>query len=223
MSWISLLKRITCAGLMMALLAVVGCSETPSPLSSDETQLSDASSAPTLLRFGAGVESAAKSMGDDDDEADDDEANDDGAYGDESALATSAFIGPKGGKLKIKDKGPKENEDGSKAHASLSVELQIPRGALDDEEEISMSVSGYLLSELVIAFAPSGLEFATDARLKIKLGRDRVDLDAATLYGVHMTEAGETQIVLVEVEVKGSGDVNLNVRVPGFSRYSLGE
>ena len=152
------------------------------------------------------------------------EVGDDVAVDDyENGLTTSAIIGPKGGKLKIKDKGPKKDEDGSKLHAALSVELKIPKDALDVEEEISMRVSGYFLSELIIAFAPGGLDFAEDARLKIRLERDRVDLDAATLYGVHTTHTGETEVVLVEVEAKGSGDVILNVRVPGFSRYSLGE
>ena len=226
MSWIGVLKRITCASLMMGLLAIVGCSETPSPVSSSESQLSDASSASALLRFGAGGQPAAKSMGDDDDDDgdDDDGDGDDVAVDDyENGLTTSAIIGPKGGKLKIKDKGPKKDEDGSKLHAALSVELKIPKDALDVEEEISMRVSGYFLSELIIAFAPGGLDFAEDARLKIRLERDRVDLDAATLYGVHTTHTGETEVVLVEVEAKGSGDVILNVRVPGFSRYSLGE
>ena len=231
MSWIGVLKRITCASLMMGLLAIVGCSETPSPVSSSESQLSDASSASALLRFGAGGQPAAKSMGDDDDDdGDDDDGDDDDGDGDdvavddyENGFTTSAIIGPKGGKLKIKDKGPKKDEDGSKLHAALSVELKIPKDALDVEEEISMRVSGYFLSELIIAFAPGGLDFAEDARLKIRLERDRVDLDAATLYGVHTTHTGETEVVLVEVEAKGSGDVILNVRVPGFSRYSLGE
>ena len=226
MSWIGVLKRITCASLMMGLLAIVGCSETPSPVSSSESQLSDASSASALLRFGAGGQPAAKSMGDDDDDDgdDDDGDGDDVAVDDyENGFTTSAIIGPKGGKLKIKDKGPKKDEDGSKLHAALSVELKIPKDALDVEEEISMRVSGYFLSELIIAFAPGGLDFAEDARLKIRLERDRVDLDAATLYGVHTTHTGETEVVLVEVEAKGSGDVILNVRVPGFSRYSLGE
>jgi hypothetical protein len=52
--------------------------------------------------------------------------------------------------------------------------------------------------------------------------RDRVDVDTEALIGIHEWEGG-SETVGIQVEVQGNGDVVINMRVPGFSRYGLGE
>lgn len=235
MSRFDVTKLLAIAALLVALLAISGCSQDSTPTASeDQARLESVAVPSAVLSFGAGPEPAAKVMDDDEDDDDDGEDDSDGRKGrdrrdrdddgeeDDGDLTDTDEIGPKGGKLKVKDEGPKLNPDGSRAKAKLEVEFKIPKDALEDEQIISMTVSGYYLSELEIAFTPAGLAFAEEAQLKIKVDRDRVDLDVATLYGIHSSAAGD-QVVLVDVEVKGGGDVILNVRVPGFSRYGLGE
>jgi hypothetical protein len=116
-------------------------------------------------------------------------------------------IGPSGGKVRIRERGKKG--------AFLKVVLRVPRGAMVDQETVVMAVKGWNLSELVIGFGPSGLEFLKDARLSILLGNGQVDLDLSTLEAYHDGQE-------VPVQVRGSRKVRIWVKVPGFSRYSLG-
>ena len=222
-------RRLSLAALAMALLAIAACGEnsTPTASSTDQSRLTSPDSSPAVFSFGSAVEPAAKKKKEKEEkeekeekkESGDRERNSDGEDGDLTAIET---IGPEGGRLTVKHEGPEKNDDGSKAKTKLEVEFQIPRGALSGDEQITMEVKGYWLSELEILFTPAGLDFDKDARLQIKVERDRVDLDPGTLHVIHTSAEGE-QVVDVDVEVTRSGNVVLNIRVPGFSRYGLGE
>ena len=126
-----------------------------------------------------------------------------------------AWIGSAGGSLYIEDTAGGSRED-------LIVQLSVPRGALAEPHEITMTVRGYLLSELVVEFRPGGLEFLTDATLEIVLGLDRVDVDTQTLTVEHVYDDGTVEEAQLDaLHLSGKRKLTIIAYVPGFSRYGL--
>lgn len=104
----------------------------------------------------------------------------------------------------------------------LYVSFTTPNGAVTEPTEITMTVIGNRLSNLVIAFQPGGLVFETPASLWVKLGSDLVDVDTATLTVWHEYSDGtvEETTVLTSHEYK-NGYYEFTAEIPGFSRYGL--
>lgn len=218
------MNRVCAAALRLAapalLLAAVSCSLDAAPTTPAGADLDQA--APTVVYAFRGAPAPAGKAADRDGRSWwwQDSAIDPGPSG---PWTDSRLIGPRGGTLKIQDWGRRRSAEGQRLQEQLAVEFSVPRGALPSPQALTMTVTGYWLSELEVAFQPSGLRFDREARLRIHLGRDRVDVDTATLRAFHWDNGTETVEVAIEVQAQGNGDVVIQVRVPGFSRYSLGE
>ncbi len=104
----------------------------------------------------------------------------------------------------------------------LYVSFTTPNGAVTEQTEITMTVIGNRLSDLVIAFQPGGLVFETPASLWVKLGADLVDVDTATLTVWHEYSDGtvEETTVVTSHQYK-NGYYEFTAEIPGFSRYGL--
>ena len=104
----------------------------------------------------------------------------------------------------------------------LYVSFTVPNGAVSEPTEITMTVIGNRLSDLVILFQPGGLLFETPTSLWVKLGSDLVDVDTATLTVWHEYSDGtvEEATVLTSHEYK-NGYYEFTAEIPGFSRYGL--
>jgi hypothetical protein len=201
MSPIDTTKRFVLALPLMALLAIAGCSTDSSPTASIDAEGIEATAPTAVFSLGYGAGPAAKSMGAD------------VATGDRGARHARKGIGPRGGMVIVRE---------GRGADKLNVTLLVPARSVR-ETEIDMVVSGDRLSNLSIAFAPGGLEFVRKATLRIRLGRNRVDSDVRTIPVVHTSSTGEVTTHHVRVNHKSNGDVVINIRIPGFSRYSLGE
>lgn len=210
---------LAAASLLVGAFGLMGCSSDTAP-TAVEWDFDDGDQDAVVFGFSSGVVPAGKSAGDDSDDGIDDDP------GGTSFWTAGRWIGPRGGKIRIRDKGRKRDDDGNKLREFISVDFSVPKGALDERAPIRMAVRGYYLSQLAIGFRPSGLEFNKDAKLKIHLGRDRVDVDATTIEVTHTwVEDGvtHTETMKYDVDVNGHGDAVIQIRIPGFSRYSLGD
>ena len=205
---------------LLVLAGLVGCGTDQSPMASqDEAQLVPAEGKSVLTFSTDAFQPAAKKGKKDkeDEEAEEDE-EDEEAEDDEKAegeeKSAKKKIGKRGGSLKVDLRNERGGQD------DIKVKFTVPKDALEENEEISMTVTGTTLSDLVIVFTPSGLIFREDARLDIKLGKDLVDLELDELVVAH-TDVNGT-VTLFGLVVKEDDEVEISIRVPGFSRYSLG-
>ena len=128
----------------------------------------------------------------------------------------------------------------------LSVVLKIPKYAVNDEILITMGLWPASLSELVIELGPSPLYFNKDAKLRIDLNADFVDIPLADLEALVVSDDGLVEdATLVSVETHGGDDgddddgddddgdddgddgssgfesITIKIAVPHFSRYGL--
>ena len=134
-----------------------------------------------------------------------------------SPRTVSAVCDASGGYLKVEDLGGKGPTD------NLIVEFRVYRDALVEPVEITMTVTGNTLSELVVAFEPGGLEFLKDADLVVTIGNDLVDTEAELLQVQHHYSDGTIETAQIKsLKMVGKSRINMHVFVPGFSRYSLG-
>ena len=194
--------------LILALIALVGlwgCGTNGSPVSPDAEISPPPSGERSYLVFSTrGIQRAAKL-----------------AAVPEEGLTVSRVIGPRGGRLAVRDREKRGHRD------DLKVELRIPRKALSEKVEISMTVYGNLLSELVAAFEPGGLVFARDAVLLFDLGADRVDIPLSEITAYHVDDSGhaeEARIISIKTYGRDGEDyerIAIRIEVPGFSRYGL--
>ncbi|MBT4101737.1 MAG: hypothetical protein HN559_05845 [Gemmatimonadetes bacterium] len=143
---------------------------------------------------------------------------------------TSGLFDKAGGSLKIgvEIDHPATGVALAKAEAAnITVGFSVPEGALFTTEKITMTVFGDGLPGLAVGFAPGGLEFVEAATLRIRIDRSLVDeriLEKdGSILGFHHHDDGTIE----EADIVKSGfDGNsyiVVIRVPGFSRYSLGE
>ena len=134
----------------------------------------------------------------------------------------SKMIGPEGGTLMVSYRGGRGGKDNVRAR------FTVPRNALPAPVEISMTleVDTQDLSYVKVIFGPSGLKFDIPAQLKVKLGRDVAKgIGYQSMVGLHHSKKPDDAGELVE-EVPltiepGWLDVEVQMQVPGFSRYSL--
>ena len=172
-------------GLALA-LAAFGCGVDRSPTSSDiDTASPPDGDGKIYLVFSPQALSAAKVL-------DDDDEDDDG-----DLLSTSKVAKPnKKTRLKIEDDG-------------LSLELRIPKGAVDEPVLITMAVEPAPLSWLVVQLGPSGEIFNPDAMptLKLELDAELVDMDLSSLEAAVASSDGVlADATIVSIETHGDDD-----------------
>ena len=152
----------------------------------------------------------------------------------------SQFIGPEGGRLMVRYLGGKGGKD------NVQAKFIVPRNALAAPTEISMTleVDTQDMSYVKLIFTPSGLKFDIPAILKIKLGKDMAELlGFQSMVGLHAKKRpkpvgggddddddGDDDDDDDDYEVDGEVPltiepehyyVEVEMLVPGFSRYSL--
>lgn len=104
----------------------------------------------------------------------------------------------------------------------LNVLFQVPNGSLSEGVQITMTVYGNYLSDLVIAFQPGGLVFVKDALLLIQVGSGLVDVDTSALTVWHEYGDGTVEEAGLELyENTGTGVVEVQAAVSSFSRYGI--
>lgn len=128
----------------------------------------------------------------------------------------TATIGDAGGYLQVTDDGPDSRD-------RLVVKLDVPRGALDSDETITMEVFGGRLNELEIHFIADDLVFSRDATLSLKLESDLYSPDELLGLTVeHWDDDGNfIESIDPEVTIDDEGTVSIKIRVPSLSRYAL--
>jgi len=132
--------------------------------------------------------------------------------------STTATIWPNGGGMLDLD----DFNDSSTLDDNLKATLVVPNRAVSEPVEITMTVHGNYLSDLVIAFKPGGLVFAKDAELRVQLGQTLVDVDVNTLQVWHEYSDGTVEKTEVTaLKTYKNGWTYLTVAVSGFSRYGL--
>lgn len=207
-------KSILSSLALAALLA--GCGVEHSPTAQDQAAGARLQDGQALLSFGAPQEGAAKSVA---------FRKNNRFYSSEVGAAKSATfktkegrtvsgdIGVEGGKLCVVERGGGPEDD-------LIAEFKVPAGALEQTQHITMTVYGDLLSELVVGFQPSGLEFLKSATLELTVGIDRVDVSGETLVIWHIYEDGTAEEAMATAVLKKNGNsLVIQVVVDGFSRY----
>jgi len=140
----------------------------------------------------------------------------------EEGTSVSRTIGPRGGRLVLTDRGP------GRLPSLLRAELGVPRGALDERVDITMTLYGHVLSQLVAVFQPGGLVFQRNAVLSFQLTADRVDIPLSDITVYHIDDSGHTEearIISVRTYGRRPGGeyagIVIKIAVPGFSRYGL--
>ena len=135
-----------------------------------------------------------------------------------NSRTASQLFDANGGQFEILvPQGPNDKDD-------IYARFTVPAGALTEAVEITMTVHGTSHEDLVIEFAPGGLEFLIDAELDLWLGADIVAYYYTSLVIWHVHDDGtseETYPLSISQQGRNS-TVKYKVAIPGFSRYSTG-
>ena len=122
-----------------------------------------------------------------------------------------------GGTLVVEDNnGPAAGDD---LKITFTISEEAADDLFDDNIQITMTVYGNTLSELVVAFTPGGLVFPIAVELKLELGSDLVDMSLATLKAIH-TYHGREEPARITV-IGGRVTTVIYISIPSFSRYGL--
>lgn len=192
---------------LLGLVFATSCDMDHSPMAQGEESVAPAGK--TYLRFAPGATARAAKVLGGDEESDGDEKSD-------KKHTQTKRIGPEGGTLKVGEKYGKGGRD------DLMVFFHVPEGALDEKVEITMRLRGDNLENLVLEFSPEGLRFNIPAQLRIKLGKDRVNLPIESVVALHQNADGSVeQVEILRIEEERDS-YWIIVEVPGFSLYSLG-
>lgn len=138
--------------------------------------------------------------------------------------ASGWFTPEQGGSLNVKF----ANNYGSWTDVRLkSATFQVDPGAIAAKTLITMDVTtGYTIDDVSVKFGPSGLTFNPEATLTLvfwggsTLSEEELRLREA--QGYHITEDGYISTVTQETDTQGNAYYIIIIKVPGFSRYSLG-
>jgi hypothetical protein len=132
-------------------------------------------------------------------------------------ITVSGLLGLTGGVLTVvEDNGPGPQDD-------LRVDFRVPSGALSELTLISMTVSNDAVGDLLMDFAPDGLDFLTEAELDISQGEDLVGLPVEQITAWHEHGDGTVEEAIITFRSHSEQTVRVKVAVPGFSRYGLRE
>jgi len=119
-----------------------------------------------------------------------------------------------------------EETNGAGKYDNLKIGFHVPEGALTAPVEITMTVYGNTLEDLVVAFEPGGLTFLQEATLALWLGKDLVHTPLSEIKAWHqysdytVEEAYPSQAYPFVRSSKTT--VTIMIAVFGFSRYSTG-
>jgi len=125
-----------------------------------------------------------------------------------------------GGDLKVKFKkyGSKSDVIVKEARFSVAANSIVGGG----EHEISMDVhSGATVGDVDVVFGPSGLVFDPPAELNLKLRGPATPEDVRQALHIH-GDGAYVETIGVESDKNGNSFLRILLKVPGFSRYSLG-
>ena len=186
-------------GLIFCLLALVafaaGCGVDQSPVASQDEAVTLSEAPAGLLVFSTGEPERAAKVA-------------------EGPKRTGIkMVGQWGGIVYVYDNGEEGGQD------DVQALFVVPWKALDEKVEISVSLQGDVLSNLVVEFGPSGLEFKKPAYLWVKVGADKMDADGVRV--MHISKDGSEEISTY-LKKGRDGNYYIVLKVPGFSRYSMG-
>ena len=186
--------------LLMGLVLMVGCGTDHLPMASEPaTEQASGNKSYLVFSFGEMVPAAKVAA-----------ASNGGLQ-----FTQTKEIDDDGGKLKVGTKNGKDGKD------DLTAELRVPKNALDDEVDITMTLIYGEGEPLVIAFEPGGLVFNKEAKLTIKVGKDLAEI-VQTLVAYHIYDDGSVEEISVDLTERAD-HYKFVVMVPGFSRYCLGD
>jgi len=136
----------------------------------------------------------------------------------EEARSVSEWVKPRGKtQLHIEDLNAFSSADDN-----LYVNLVVPSRAVSKRVQVTMTVYGNYLSDLVIVFQPGGLVFDQDAELEVGMSAGLVDIDTETLQVWHEYEDGTVEKTTVTAtKTYQDGYFEFKAVVSGFSRYGL--
>ena len=104
------------------------------------------------------------------------------------------------------------------------VVLEVAPGAIVGGTKVKIKMeaySGYTLEDVHVIFDPSGVVFDPPGTVTISLRGPVTPEDV--LLAQHVYGDGYVETIVTDVDVKnGEKKVDIDLRVPGFSRYSLG-
>lgn len=200
MARFSTLTKLTTA-LIAAATLTIGCGTENSPVASNEPTITHTEDGRTLFSFSPqATQQAAKTT----------------AIPAEGRTISKVFDANHNGMEIFDNNGTDHQLD------DIIVFFTIPDHALDHSVEISMTVYGNTLEDMVIAFEPGGLNFLHHATLGLHLGHNLVHTPLDQLAAWHEHDDGsveEADIFWLRVT---HAKVKMKIAVPGFSRYSPG-
>ena len=104
----------------------------------------------------------------------------------------------------------------------ITVFFTVPDHALDHPVEITMTVYGNTLEEMVVVFEPGGLTFLHHATLGVFMGHNLVHTPHNQLKAWHEHGDGSVEEANIFWLKVTDAKVKMKIAVPGFSRYSPG-
>ena len=97
--------------------------------------------------------------------------------------------------------------------------FQVAKKSIDKRVRIKMVVtSGRTLGDVSVKFTPEGQAFRPNAVLKLVLRGDSLP----EVKDAYHTHDSTVESIKVSYDRRGRKHVTLTIKVPGFSRYSLG-
>jgi hypothetical protein len=136
--------------------------------------------------------------------------------------ATKTVSDRRGGKLKVgftKYGGPR---DVTVAKAELSISKKSIIWKKSDPEIQMVVSSGTSLEQIEFVFQPSGMAFRPNAKLTVYLRGPVKSKDVENVVHI-FGEGSEIEKIKTVTDRHGEAFLEVKVRVPGFSRYSLGD
>ena len=137
-----------------------------------------------------------------------------------NTTSVSKLVGDQGGTLKAKLHKTGGKNDVMAKDVSFRIELGSIVGG--GEHEITMEVhSGTTVDDIRVVFSPSGLAFSPMASLTMRL-RGPVTAEQVS-SAQHICGGGKIiESITTETDRKGNSFLVVELKVPGFSIYSLG-
>lgn len=127
----------------------------------------------------------------------------------QEGLTSSQLVGTQGGHFLINNGG-------------LKVTFTVQENGLAADEQITMTVYGEMLSEVIVAFEPGGQVFLIDSQLELRLDNALVDLPLDGLQAWHIHDDGTVEPAGIVFVDDATAKTYITLDIPGFSRYSLG-
>ena len=195
------MKRLLTSALLAAATLTIGCGTENTPMASSEPTFTHTEDNRTFLTFSPQAQRRAAKIS---------------AIPAEGRTVSKIFDANHNG-LEIFDaNGTDHRLD------DITVFFTVPDHALDHPVEITMTVYGNTLEEMVVEFQPGGLNFLHHATLGIFLGHNLVHTPHDQLHAWHEHGDGSVEEANIFWLRITDAKVKMKIAVPGFSRYSPG-